>query len=314
MSDAALQPAAEWRLGFDRLERQSDLVTGVTARQWHGAGMRWREWRWLLSSTAALAAAARLSATGHHAHASASAGADAEFTVYAAGGRLPAAARAALAPLGPAASERDYDEAALMRACNPGTAVEIAPGVWIDPRGRSRLPRGATRIIVPPSPAFGDGRHPTTRLSAQLLLEQDLAGASVLDLGCGTGALGLLARTRGARRVDFADLDPAAVRTCKAVCRANGYPGARVRRGDLLDAVPANQSYDLVVGNLYADLVLRVCADPRLARIAAGRRLVLSGIAAKRERPVRAALRSAGFRIEKRVEEAWWIGLAAVGR
>lgn len=275
--------------------------------------MRWREWRWLLPTDAALAAAARLSAAGHHAHAAASAGPDAEFTVYAAGGRLPAAARAALAGLGPAAAEADHDEAALMRACQPGTPVELAPGAWIDPRGRNRLPRGALRIVVPPAPAFGDGRHPTTRLCARLLLQEDVAGRRVLDLGCGTGALGLLARARGARRVDFADLDPAAVRTCRAVCRANGYPGARVRRGDLLDALGGGDAYDLVVGNLYADLVLRLCADPRLARVAAGRRLVLSGIAAKRERAVRAALRRAGFRVVERIAEAWWIGLTCAG-
>jgi ribosomal protein L11 methyltransferase len=187
--------------------------------------------------------------------------------------------------------------------------VELAHGVWIDPTGRSRLPRGAIRLRVPPAPAFGDGRHPTTRLSARLLLGEDVAGARVLDLGCGTGALGLLARARGARRVDFTDYDAHAVRTCRAVCRANGYPGARVRRGDLLDAVPAGTVYDLVVGNLYADLVLRLCADPRLPRIAAGGRLVLSGIAARREREVRAALKRAGFRVTQRLEEAWWIGL-----
>jgi hypothetical protein len=85
--------------------------------------MRWREWRWLLPTGTALAAAARLSAAGHHAHATASAGPDAEFTVYAASGRLPTAAKAAVAALGPAAAETDHDEAALMRACQPGTAV-----------------------------------------------------------------------------------------------------------------------------------------------------------------------------------------------
>ncbi len=271
--------------------------------------MRWREWIWLVPINTAIAAAARLSTVDFHTHVTASSGTDAEFSIYAAAGRLPARARAALLPLGPAQRTIDHDEAALMRACQPGAAVEIAPGVWIDPTGHSRLPRGATRLVVPPSPAFGDGRHPTTRLSAQLLLGEALDGARVLDLGCGTGALGLLARARGARRVDFADLDPHAVRTCRAVCRANGYAGALVRRGDLLDALLNGSSYDLLVGNLYADLVLRLCADPRLPQVAAGGRLILSGIAAKREREVRSALRRAGFRVAERIEEAWWIGL-----
>ncbi len=271
--------------------------------------MRWREWTWLTTPELALAAAARLSAAGHHAHATASSGGEAEFSVYAAGGRLPSAALAGLKPLGAAGRRLDHDEAALMRACQPGAAVELAPGVWIDPLGKSRLPRGALRLVVAPAPAFGDGRHPTTRLSAQLLLGEAVAGARVLDLGCGTGALGLLARARGARRVDFTDYDAHAVRTCRAVCRANGYPGARVRRGDLLDAVLPGETYDLVIGNLYADLVLRLCADPRLPAIAAGGRLVLSGIAIKREREVRSALRQAGFRVTERVEEAWWLGL-----
>ena len=58
--------------------------------------------------------------------------------------------------------------------------------------------------------------------------------------------------------------------------------------------------------------VLRLAADPRLPRLAAGGRLVLSGIAAQREREVRGALKRAGFRIGRRLEEAWWIGLLAV--
>lgn len=271
--------------------------------------MRWREWSWLLPEAQALAAAARLSAAGHHAHAVASAGGEAELCVYAAGGRLPTAARAVISTLPPARC-RDHDEATLLRACQPGTPVALAPGVWIDPRGRSRLPHGALRLIVPPAPAFGDGRHPSTRLAARLLLDEAVAGMRVLDLGCGTGALGLLARARGARRVDFADLDPHAVRACRAVCRANRYPGARIRRGDLLAAIPAGTAYDLLIGNLYADLVLRLAADPRLPATAP--RLVLSGIAARRERAVRAALRRAGYRIERRTEEAWWLGLLAV--
>jgi ribosomal protein L11 methylase PrmA len=69
--------------------------------------------------------------------------------------------------------------------------------------------------------------------------------------------------------------------------------------------------YDLLLGNLYADLVLRLAADPRLPRVVRGP-LLLSGIAAPRERAVRAALAAAGWRIAHRLADGWWIGLHAV--
>lgn len=273
--------------------------------------MRWREWRWRLGRGAALAAASRLSAAGHHAHAvAAAADGNAEFSVYAAGAGMPARLRPIVAALG-TPTVTDHDEAALMRACQGASPIELAPGVWIDPRDRLPPPRGELRLAIPPSPAFGDGSHPSTRLAARLILDLDLAGRRVLDLGCGTGVLGLLARARGARRVAFADLDPHAVRACRAACRRNGHPGALVRRGDLLDGMPPRWRGEVLIGNLYADLVLRLLADRRLL-MAAGEHLVLSGIAARKERGVRRALVAGGWRVRRRIAEAWWVGLAAV--
>ncbi|MCX8040520.1 MAG: 50S ribosomal protein L11 methyltransferase [Planctomycetota bacterium] len=276
--------------------------------------MRWHEWRWRLPRRQGRCCAQALTALGYLQHAlSSGSRADVELAVYAARGRLPPAVRALLAGLGPPRAQAVHEEGTWFAALSKQQAQEIAPGIWIDPTGRQRLPPRAVRLHLPPLPAFGDGQHPTTRLLARWLAASDLGGQRVLDLGCGTGILGLIARLRGARRVDFADADPHAVRACRQACRLNGYPGARVWRGDLLAAVPPDRSCDLLVANLYADLVLRLLADPRLPSCTG--RLWLSGIARRAAGGVRRALRRAGFQIVKEEDaDDWWIGIAAERR
>lgn len=272
-------------------------------------GPRWLAYAWRLPQPQAAALAEALTALGWLLHAVSSAGAVAELTVYAERGRLPPPVRARLAAL-PRPQRRVLDAAQLAAFADALQAHEIAPGWWVDPRGGRALPAGARRVLLPPAPAFGDGRHPTTRLLARWLADTALGGRRVLDLGCGTGILGLIARAQGARRVDFIDNDPLAVRACRQACRANGYRHARVRCGDLLDALPDGAAYDLVLANLYADVVLRLLADPRLPSVAT--RLWLCGIAQRRATAVRRALRRAGYAIEREEPaDDWWLGLAA---
>lgn len=270
--------------------------------------MRWRCDTWHLTLPAARSALAALAAAGiAEATVASRPGGGAELCVWGRGGRLPAAARPLLGGLGRPHATAIHDEAALLAAHAPDAPAELAPGVIVDPRGR----RGrGIRLHIPPAPAFGDGRHPSTRLAARAVLELDLAGTRVLDLGCGTGVLGLLARRRGAARVDFADIDPGSVRATRASCRLNGLPRPRVWRADLLDGV-RGRGYDVVIGNLYADLCLRLLPDPRLAAALPAGTIVLSGIAHRRRAAVERALRGAGFAVIRREQEAWWWSLTA---
>jgi ribosomal protein L11 methyltransferase len=180
--------------------------------------------------------------------------------------------------------------------------------VWIDPQGT--MPSAAGRLVlhIPPSPAFGDGHHPSTRMAAELLLAIDVAGRRVLDLGCGTGVLGLIAHRRGAAAVAFSDIDEGSVRTTRETCALNGYPQAEVIASDLLADVPA-APVAVVVANLYADLLLLVAEDAKLQRILPRGTLIVSGVAEVKRPLVEAAFTGLGFTLRDERREAWWCGL-----
>lgn len=232
-----------------------------------------------------------------------------DLELYGAGGVFPDAVVAALALLGLAvdtrhrASERD-----LLANVLDGEPCELCPGVWIDPQGT--MPRTVDRLVlhIPPSPAFGDGHHPSTRMAASLLMAMDLRGQRVFDLGCGTGVLGLIAHHRGAAVVGFSDIDEGSVRTTRVTCALNGCPQAEVVASDLLAAVPL-RAVDVLVANLYADLLLLVAEDARLAAILPHGTLVVSGVAEAKRPLVVAAFSARGFRLRDERSEAWWCGL-----
>lgn len=77
-------------------------------------------------------------------------------------------------------------------------------------------------LVIKPEMAFGTGHHPTTLLMLQSLLETEVSGRRVFDVGTGTGALGILARKMGASNVDCCDTDDWSVRSAHANAEANG--------------------------------------------------------------------------------------------
>lgn len=90
---------------------------------------------------------------------------------------------------------------------------------WIDPIAGP----GDTVISLDPQQAWGHGAHPSTVGTAEAMLASGrLAGGSVLDVGCGSGLLAILAAIRGARRVVAVDVDPAAVEATLANALVNG--------------------------------------------------------------------------------------------
>ena len=205
----------------------------------------------------------------------------------------------------------------------PAGTWEVAPGCWVV-SGDGPVPNHAVRALIrmPAGGGFGDGQHPATGLAcallAQLSTDGALTGTRVLDLGCGTGLLGVLASKLGATRVDFSDVDLDSVRHTQACCAANEVTSnghaAEVFQSDLLADLP-ERTYDLLIANLYGEFLVTMLGDPRLSGYLPRGRLVLSGISDGKRAMVESALDRAGFRLDRRLEhqttDASWWGLLA---
>jgi ribosomal protein L11 methyltransferase len=180
---------------------------------------------------------------------------------------------------------------------------------------RHRSAPGDVVLALDPGMAFGTGLHPTTRLCLaaldDLVGSGSLDGATVLDVGCGSGILSVAAARLGAASVVAVDPDPIAVEATRANARKNRI--ARridVRRG----SIPTSGGpFDLVVANLIASLLVELSAALR-GETEPGGRLLASGIYVDREGDVRDALSAAGFTVDGRTAEGDWVALSATAR
>jgi ribosomal protein L11 methyltransferase len=93
---------------------------------------------------------------------------------------------------------------------------------WIDHHSAAEIPADALLIRIDPGSTFGMGDHPTTRLSLELLVSQLQPGDHVVDLGCGSGILGITALAAGAGYITALDISPAAVEATMANAISNG--------------------------------------------------------------------------------------------
>lgn len=111
-------------------------------------------------------------------------------------------------------------------------------------------------IVSDPGMAFGTGKHATTRFCLTALEERVAPGCSVLDIGCGSGILGIAAALLDAGEVDGFDNDPQALAHAQYLAELNHVEGKiRLFESDLEQFKP-DHTYDIVVANLYAELLV----------------------------------------------------------
>lgn len=177
--------------------------------------------------------------------------------------------------------------------------------LWIVPSGH-RLPEtageDAEELRLDPGLAFGTGTHATTAQCLEWLDGQALAGARVLDFGCGSGILAVAAARLGAACVDAVDNDPQALTATVANAAANGV-GDRVRALAAEDWTGTGDC-DVVVANILANTL--VALAPGLVRaLRPGGRIALSGVLPGQEGEVVAAYAALGVGLECGEREGW---------
>jgi len=157
---------------------------------------------------------------------------------------------------------------------------EVCPGVMVCPPWKETPPAPSEDgrvIVLEPGRAFGTGLHETTSLVAQVLAGSKLEGATVLDVGCGSGILAFVALSLGAARAIAIDVDPDAVAVTRENAARNGLQD-RVTS----DVTPVDQvagTFPVVLANIESGTLVDL-APALVARVAPGGRLVLSGILA----------------------------------
>ncbi len=117
------------------------------------------------------------------------------------------------------------------------------------------MPQYEHEIIITPKMSFGTGHHQTTRLMLRHQLTIDHAGKQVLDVGCGTGILAILASKSGASSVKACDIDEWAVENCSENFELNGCSNMVVRQGTLQE-VGFDGTYDIILANINKNVLL----------------------------------------------------------
>lgn len=163
-------------------------------------------------------------------------------------------------------------------------------------------------VLLDSNMAFGTGEHETTSMCLKLLQEYITPHSVCVDVGCGSGILGISAVKLGAKFAYLTDIDDIAVKSATHNSEINGVSDRiKVVRSDLLGDAEINA--DLVFANITAEILCRL-APSVTSHLKRGGTLVLSGIIESRLNMVLDAFSAQGLKLEKQLKEGEWFALS----
>jgi len=159
-------------------------------------------------------------------------------------------------------------------------------------------------IVIEPKMSFGTGHHETTHMMVQHLLTQNLEDSSVLDMGCGTGVLAILAALKGAALVDAIDIDNWCYVNAKENIERNKVSFINVYEGDA--SLLQKQQYDVIIANINRNILLQDI--PKYVRcLKKGGTLLLSGFYVEDMPLVNEKCAEHGLQFKKNLEKNKWV-------
>ncbi|MBQ7283524.1 MAG: 50S ribosomal protein L11 methyltransferase, partial [Oscillospiraceae bacterium] len=187
---------------------------------------------------------------------------------------------------------------------------EVCPEDFYGKVAEVREKAGDRAVLnIEPGLAFGTGTHETTNLCLEVLDRTIKGGERLLDVGTGSGILGIASCILGAKEAEGVDIDPTAVKVAVENAELNGVSDKfTIKVGDL--AEQASGKYDIVVANIVANAIMMLSKTvPQFLK--EGGLYITSGIIIDRKDEVLACLENLGFKILKVHTKNNWVCIEA---
>lgn len=165
-------------------------------------------------------------------------------------------------------------------------------------------------ILIDPKMSFGTAHHATTYMMMQAMLDLDFKNTKVLDFGCGTAVLSILAEKMGAHKVFAIDIDEWAFENGKENIEKNDCKHITIELGDS-DKLP-EAKYNIVLANVNRNAILEN-AEILKARLKKSAYLLLSGLLHKDEEIITKTFKALGLEKVKTLKKDQWIALLFKG-
>ena len=164
-------------------------------------------------------------------------------------------------------------------------------------------------VQLDPGMAFGTGLHPTTQMCLMALEELVRPKIKVLDMGTGSGILAIAAAKMGVGHVLALDNDPVAVKTARDNMKTNNVQDVvSALCGSLAEA---SESYDLVVVNILANVIIEMLQEGLATRVCPGGKMIAAGIIDDQEQKVVKAMEQQGLTLLGKQQQEDWVCLVA---
>lgn len=169
-----------------------------------------------------------------------------------------------------------------------------------------KVPNTKYDIVIEPKMSFGTGHHETTHMMIQHILKNEFEGKRVLDMGCGTGVLAILAEKKGAKAVDAIDIDNWCYVNSIENARRNNCKNVDVFEGDA--SLLTNKTYDIIIANINRNILLEDMATYVKCLMPNGI-LLLSGFYKSDIQVIEQECVKYGLKLEETIERNQWVSL-----
>lgn len=184
--------------------------------------------------------------------------------------------------------------------------ILVADQCYIRAEFHESKPEIPYEVIIQPKMAFGTGHHETTHLMVEYILETEFEGKDVLDMGCGTSILGILAKMKGANYVEAIDFDQWAVDNSIENAERNKVE-LNIKLGD--SSSLDEKAFDIILANINKNVLMRDIPNYVKNLNFAEGELILSGLMTQDFDDIKSLCESLGLKFINKKQRNEWIAL-----